>query len=174
MEKLKIKLNKAIKLKTTLEKSIDEDNELIQTNNSIIEGNTRKIDIEEVESFKELKSEFLIELNLIIQETNLKKGKGEKVSNAYNVKKLSEMQRELKHLDRIEDNIKDGVVIADNQKIKYNSKITFKDIVVRKKGLQKDVETYKNKLSKFNESTDISISYDTKLKEIIESTGIEL
>lgn len=172
MKKIKLKLNKAVRLKNALEKSIDEDNILIQQNNSIIEGNSRSVDINEVELLKDLKSELIINLNLIIQEANFKKTKGEDYSNAYYVKKLSEIKRELLHLNRIPTD--NGKVVVDKQQIKYEAVLKQQDITSRIKELNKEKEVIQNKLSKFNENIDITFQYDEKLKETIESIGIDL
>jgi hypothetical protein len=169
---MKLKLTKATKLKTALERSIDKDNQIIEDKNSIIEGNSREVDIDEIEKLKDIKSEFLISLNLLIQEANLKKGKGEKYSNAYYIKKLSELQRELSHLMKIPT--KDGVQIENKQKIKYESVLKFSDITERTKQIEKEIEVIKTKLSKFNETNEISVTYDPILTETIESVGIEL
>lgn len=169
---MKLKLTKATKLKTALERSIDKDNQVIEEKNSIIEGNSREVDIDEIEKLKDVKSEFLITLNLLIQEANLKKGKGEKYSNAYYIKKLSELQRELSHLMKIPT--KDGVQIENKQKIKYESVLKFSDITERTRQIEKEIEVIKTKLSKFNETNEISVTYDPILTETIESVGIEL
>jgi len=178
MKNLKIKLSKATRLKNELERNIEKDNEIIEKWNSIIEGNIREVDIDNIEENKDIKSEFLIELNIIIQEANFKKAKGEKRPNAYHIKKLSELQKERKHLQMIETT--DGqqkINISDtsNKKgtyVKYNAHLKFIDILNRTKKIDTEIQALKNKLSNFNEQFEITLKIDTSLIQCLESSGL--
>jgi hypothetical protein len=181
MKKSKIRLNKAIKLKTVLESSINNDNELIEEWNSIISGNKREVDIDSIEELKDIKSEYLIELNIAIQEANFRKGSGEKFCNAYYIKKRAELQRELAHLKLINTN--DGNVVEDDNQqqnknkrrtvIKYDAYIKYHDVVTRIKNIEGKIQALANKLSLFNEQQYITINVDNKLLPILEEVGIE-
>jgi hypothetical protein len=172
MEKLKIKLNKGVHLKNVIERSIEADNEIIQSKNSILEENKREVDIDQIDTLKNLKSEFLIELGLIIQLANFNRGRGERRSNAYYIKKLSEIQRELSHLKRIK--IKDGWIFEDGEKVKYKAYLTHEEITARQKSLSVEVEKLQNKLTKFNTESTIEFQYDPLLADVIKSAGIEI
>jgi hypothetical protein len=183
MKKSKIKLNKAIKLKAVLESSINSDNQLIEEWNSIISGNKREVDIDSIEEVKDIKSEYLIELNIAIQEANFKKGSGEKFCNAYYIKKRAELQRELAHIKLINTN--DGNIVVDDnnqqqnkknkKKIiaKYDAYIKYSDVITRIKNIESKIQALANKLSLFNEQQYITINVDNKLLPILEEVGIE-
>jgi len=179
MKNLKIKLSKATRLKSELERSIEKDNELIEEWNSIPENNKREVDIDAIEEIKDIKSEFLIELNIIIQEANFKKAKGEKRPNAYCIKKLSELQRERKHLQLIKTT--DGqqqVAVTETSKkkntfIKYTAHLKFSDVISRVKKIDSEIQALKNKLSNFNDQTEITIKVDNQLLPYLELVGIE-
>ena len=173
MKKIKIKLNKATKLKNALEQSIEQDNSLITKWNEIIKGNNREVDIREIENLKDYKSEFLIELNLSIQEANFKKDKDETKSNAYYIKRLSELQRQKSFYQKLET--RNGTfVIEKKMTVVYESLITSTDVTSQIKNLDKEINNLQNKLSTFNETHEITISYDPLLNDIIESVGIEV
>lgn len=189
MKNLKIKLLKATRLKSELERSIEKDNLDIEEWNSIIEGNNREIDIDSIERLKDIKSEFLIELNIAIQQANFNRAKGEKYSNAYYIKKLSELQREKKHLQLIDT--KDGQQQAissntdDSDKIssksskrrnifvKYNAYLKYSDVLNRTKKIDAEIQALKNKLSNFNDKFEISIKVSDDLIPYLELVGIE-
>ena len=155
MSKKKIKLSKAIELKDALELSINQDNILIQNWNSVIEGTKRVVDIDEIETLKDLKSRTITRLNLKIQEANFQVGKGEKEPNAYYIKELSELQRENIHLRNLDTT--DGSKLVKGKTVKYNAKLKFADITLRQKEIQKTIAQYKQKLTDFNNNTYIEI-----------------
>jgi len=174
MKTLKIKLNKATKLKKFLEQDIREDNDLVNKWNQIIKGNTREVDIKQIEELKNVKSEFLINLHLVITVANLKKGKDEEYSNAYYIKKLSELQQQKKFMMMLRT--ANGKQLSDDKKttIEYDSLITSSEVTNQIKYLNKEIDNLQNKLTAFNESSTVSITYDPLLKELIESVGIEV
>jgi hypothetical protein len=172
MKNLKIKLSKATKLKNELENSIDEDNVQIQKWNSIIKGNEREINIDSIEELKDVKSEFLIELNIAIQEANFKKAKGEKLCNAYYIKKLSELNREKKHLSQIKTT--NGTQVVGDKTVQYTTFLTSIDVNSKIKKIENEINSIKDKLTNFNNQFEISININTELRDIFDKVGIEL
>jgi hypothetical protein len=117
MKTIKITLAELVSIKDLLEKDIDKLYDKIRKQNSIIKGNKRDIDITKTLEEVNKKSEQLIKFVVIIQETNLKTVKGSKHSNAYYIKRLSELKR----LQKMFFNMKtrDEKFLTSDQKLVY-------------------------------------------------------
>jgi len=170
MKKITITLAKGIQLKEELEKSIKNDNSLIE-NMNLIDSKKKSIeiaraDIERIETDKEIKSELLIIIYTLIQECNSKKTTWGGKTNFENIKRLSEFQGERSHLMRI------------NTKIDHNKKgslpaFTFEEVNTRIRNIEKETIALKEKMTNFNNATKITLKVDESLIPILEEIGIK-
>lgn len=166
-------LDRAASLKNQLEKghtiSIDKDNEIIEKNNTVpLSDVTTQIDIAAIEQQKQMKSDLLKILYLAILTANLKKLKGDNNCLAYYIKTLSELEREKIHLVRVEK--EDAKKKTPLKKlIKFFSFIKPKEILRRNEVIDKSVTEIKEKISKYNKETKISIEITDEMSIFLKS-----
>jgi hypothetical protein len=163
--KTKIKLASAVSLKDLLEKRISKINAIILRNNSVIKGDTRNVDIPELEEERRKKSELLIELHEKILEANLRKLDGEEHSNAYYIKKKSELERERIFLQSL--NVQHGKVLKGSNVIEYDALLKESEVSKRLAKVLQEIELLKNKLTLFNNTVEIELNHDPKSLDII-------
>jgi len=164
-------LERANEIKKNLEGhsfySIENDNKLIEDNNSIPASEERQINIQEIESKKEMKSDLLINLYIAVTTANLKKhNKGKE--NSYYIKKLSELEREKSHLSKIKE-IDTKKKEKRTIKEKILSFIKPKDIIRRTEEIEKDILEIKRRIAKFNKETNVSIEITNQMNEFLKS-----
>jgi hypothetical protein len=166
-------LDRAALLKNQLEKghtiSIEKDNEIIEKNNTVPTTDiSTQVDISEIEHRKEMKSDLLKILYISILTANLKKLKGDNNCLTYYIKTLSELEREKLHLSRVE--IEDAKKKTPLKKlIKFFSFIKPKEILRRRETIDKNIVEIKEKLSKFNKETKISIEITDEMNNFLKS-----
>ena len=167
-------LDRAASLKNQLEKghniSIDKDNEIIEKNNTIEVSNlsSNGIDLPAIEQRKQMKSDLLKNLYLAILAANLKKLKGDTNCLAYYIKTLSELEREKLHLVRVEkEDAKKKTPIK--RLIKFFTFIKPKEILRRNESINKNIEEIKEKISKYNKETKISIDITQEMSDFLKS-----
>lgn len=170
-----IKLNRATALKENLEKgasSIKEDNIIISRNNSIISDETREINIAEVEQVKQVKSNLLCNIHEAIQEVNLKKLCRSERSNAYYIKKLSEIKRQIQHWGKLNTTHgKQTIGTAKSHVVQYDAYYKALEVNAELKKLQKEESDIEEKIKKFNESNSITIVINDDEKKLLEELG---
>jgi cell division protein FtsB len=170
-----IKLNRATALKENLEKgasSIKEDNIIISRNNSIISDETREINIAEVEQVKQVKSNLLCNIHEAIQEVNLKKLCRSERSNAYYIKKLSEIKRQIQHWGKLSTTHgKQTIGTAKSHVVQYDAYYKALEVNAELKKLQKEESDIEEKIKKFNESNSITIVINDDEKKLLEELG---
>ena len=171
-----IKLNRATALKENLEKgasSIKEDNIIISRNNSIISDETREINIADVEQIKQVKSNLLCNIHEAIQEVNLKKLCRSERSNAYYIKKLSEIKRQIQHWGKL-PTIHGKQTIGPTTKshvVQYDAYYKALEVNAELKKLQKEESDIEEKIKKFNESNSITVVINDDEKKLLEELG---
>lgn len=167
MKEITITLSKASQLKEAVEKNIDADNLLIERMNVVpkLQETTNKLAIKTIEERIDVASTFLIELYLILQSVNLKKlPKSKDECNAYYIKYLSELQRNLKHLRKLNTSVNKGFEVAT---------LSFKIIDERIREMEKEVNTVKDKISNFNQQFKLTLNVNEVLIPLLESIGIK-
>lgn len=172
--KIKINLNEAAKLKKHLETWMTTNNKDIVEYNSIIKQGSktdRPIDIRKILAQKNAISSLLCLLQEIIPAANLKKLKGDKYSNNYYIKKLSELDREEKFLKQLtpkQDIHQKGVTV------RYDNFISKEEINKQLQQVLVDKSNIGNKLTKFNENCYINIPKNPFLYDIYRMVGIQI
>jgi cell division protein FtsB len=169
-----IKLNRATALKENLEKgasSIKEDNIIISRNNSIISDETREINIAEVEQVKQVKSNLLCNIHEAIQEVNLKKLCRSERSNAFYIKKLSEIKRQIQHWGKLNTTHGKQTIGTKSNVVQYDAHFKALEVNAELKKLQKEESDIEEKIKKFNESNSITIVINDDEKKLLEELG---
>jgi cell division protein FtsB len=169
-----IKLNRATTLKENLEKgasSIKEDNIIISRNNSIISDETREINIADVEQIKQIKSTLLCNIHEAIQEVNLKKICRSERSNAFYIKKLSEIKRQIQHWGKLNTTHGKQTIGTKSNVVKYDAHFKALEVNAELKKLQKEESDIEEKIKKFNESNSITIVINDDEKKLLEELG---
>jgi cell division protein FtsB len=169
-----IKLNRATALKENLEKgasSIKEDNIIISRNNSIISDETREINIAEVEQIKQVKSNLLCNIHEAIQEVNLKKLCRSERSNAYYIKKLSEIKRQIQHWGKLNTAHGKQTIGTKSNVVQYDAHFKALEVNAELKKLQKEESDIEEKIKKFNESNSITVVINDDEKKLLEELG---
>jgi cell division protein FtsB len=169
-----IKLNRATALKENLEKgasSIKEDNIIISRNNSIISDETREINIADVEQVKQVKSNLLCNIHEAIQEVNLKKLCRSERSNAYYIKKLSEIKRQIQHWGKLNTTHGKQTIGTKSNVVQYDAHFKALEVNAELKKLQKEESDIEEKIKKFNESNSITIVINDYEKKLLEELG---
>jgi cell division protein FtsB len=169
-----IKLNRATALKENLEKgasSIKEDNIIISRNNSIISDETREINIADVEQVKQVKSNLLCNIHEAIQEVNLKKLCRSERSNAYYIKKLSEIKRQIQHWGKLNTTHGKQTIGTKSNVVQYDAHFKALEVNAELKKLQKEESDIEEKIKKFNESNSITIVINDDEKKLLEELG---
>lgn len=163
MKKIILNLVKGKELKDALELGVESINKEMQKNIT-----NSKIDISLSEDLKWNISNLLIEVYRKVQKANLGKIKFfSSETNIDTIKKLSEIQRELKHLNELSKKLSEKKI--NNKKDKpSNLYITNEGITKRIKILQKQIDVLQNSLSKFNKKNKISIKRTKKINLILE------
>jgi hypothetical protein len=162
--KLILDLTKAREFKDNLENIIEIINKEIQAKNI-----DEKTNIDILEDLKWKASNLLIDINVKMQKANIKKiSLLDPISNAHTIKKLSELQRELKHLNNIVLPIE-----QENKKKKkvsslFKSHISKDDIDKRTRTLQQQIGLYQNRLKVFNQKNKITIKITKDIQEVID------
>jgi cell division protein FtsB len=169
-----IKLNRATALKENLEKgasSIKEDNIIISRNNSIISDETREINIADVEQIKQVKSNLLCNIHEAIQEVNLKKLCRSERSNAYYIKKLSEIKRQIQHWGKLNTTHGKQTIGTKSNVVQYDAHFKALEVNAELKKLQKEESDIEEKIKKFNESNSITVVINDDEKKLLEELG---
>jgi hypothetical protein len=158
-----IKLDKAIKLKDTLEKgpsSIKTDFVIINDNNKSTTSKTRDnivVNLEEILETVKIKSEFLVKLHTKIQEVNNNKLSRSDEPNAFYIKQLQVINSQIMFW---------GKINTDNQS-------HFKALEVNDKlrELQKEAYKIEDKIKKFNDSNSVILVIKDEEKKLLEQLG---
>jgi hypothetical protein len=170
-----IKLNRATALKENLEKgasSIKEDNIIISRNNSIISDETREINIADIEQIKQVKSNLLCNIHEAIQEINLKKLCRSERSNAYYIKKLSEIKRQIQHWGKLNTTHgKQTIGTTKSHVVQYDAYYKALDVNAKLRELQQEESQVEEKIKKFNDSNSITIVINDDEKKLLEELG---
>ena len=169
-----IKLNRATALKENLEKgasSIKEDNIIISRNNSIISDETREINIADVEQVKQVKSNLLCNIHEAIQEVNLKKLSRSERSNAFYIKKLSEIKRQIQHWGKLNTTHGKQTIGTKSNVVQYDAHFKALEVNAELKKLQKEESDIEEKIKKFNESNSITVVINDDEKKLLEELG---
>jgi hypothetical protein len=157
MTKVTVKMSDLIRRKEELDMEINEINSKIRKFNIVSETNENSVDLSVLEGLKKQKQEDLIIIKIKINEMNLKKLKGEKKSNAMYIYELSELNRELKHLQKIDT--RDGIIKKIKGVItKFITKMKEADVTQKVNELKERVREVNRKLEEFNTSIEVSLS----------------
>jgi hypothetical protein len=157
MTKVTVKMSDLIRRKEELDVEINEINSKIRKFNIVSETNENSVDLSVLEGLKKQKQEDLIIIKIKINEMNLKKLKGEKKSNAMYIYELSELNRELKHLQKIDT--RDGIIKKIKGVItKFITKMKEADVTQKVNELKERVREVSRKLEEFNTSMEVSLS----------------
>ncbi len=170
MKKLTLSLQKAKEFKDSLEFTIDTINKKIQTGNL-----NEKLDLEELENSKWTASSLLIEVNFLMQKANLKRiSIFKSLSNTHTIKKLSELTRELKHLNTIQLPTEKESSKKNKKSTlpKFKSHISQENITTRTRILQNQITILQKNLTKFNNKNKIKIKLSKDIQKVLDFINI--
>lgn len=153
MQKIELPVGKINELKKKLEEEVTEHNKEINRLNSIVYKSNESFSIKEIQKIKERKSQQLIKLHVSLLAANLLKGEKEEKCNAENIKRLSEIKRELLFLDNLISN-------------EDENRISNKMIKEEKSKLINEEMKIKESLSKFNKQVSFEVEIDHSIINI--------
>jgi len=162
MKTVKIILAELVSIKNLLKKDIDKLYDKIKKQNSIIKGNKREIDIARTLNEAIKKSDQLVKFVVAIQETNLKTLRGEKHSNAFYIKRLSELERR-KMMFLNMKTMDEKFLTADKKLVLFDTVIDSESRNLHLESIDKEISSIKHKLTEFNNSTKVSVEVDETL-----------
>jgi len=163
MKKLIFSLSKAKEFKDDLESGIESINKKIQKNNTCKEA-----DIELLVGIKNAASKLLVNVFVLMQKYNLKRySLFCPTTNAHTIKRLSELQRELKHLNNITISSESTEKKVGKSKSGFKSHISQEMISDRTRTVQRKIDVLQRDLTKFNSKYRIKIKLTPEVKKVL-------
>jgi len=151
---MKIKLQKALKLKNKLVSQINKNQELIVHENRFVAGNTPVVKIQELIEKNQRLIDFLVELKSKIHKANI--GVYEKI---FRLSEKKSWLSKIQSMDIKEGKARDGYEreLTDFAcQLKYDAK---QEII---RGLEEDIDAIQDELDAFNVKNSIDISFEEK------------
>lgn len=170
-KKLILGLSKAKDLKDSLENIIESINKKIEVGNL-----DTKLNIRELENIKQIASNLLVTVHSKLQKANTKRISIFKfLSNNNTIKKLSELNRDLKHYNLIQ--LPTEEISKKNKKTNtsdFKSHISKEEIDTKIRILQSQINILQNQLSKFNSKRRIKVKLNKDIQKVLDYINANL